>query len=154
MGPSATRLSKALRANERLALDTAPFIYYLGDDSRRAPVLVEVIRRVRDRRLSAMTSVITEAELLVIPMRSRDRARVVQVSELLSGIPVREMGRATAYLAAEIRAEHRLRLPDAIVAASAIEAGCTALLGNDAAFRRIEDRITYLHLDDLIDDDE
>ncbi len=59
------------------------------------------------------------------------------------------MTRETARRAAGIRAEHGLRMVEAIVAATALEAGCTALVGNDRALRRLP-APTYLHVDDLV----
>jgi hypothetical protein len=35
-----------------------------------------------------------------------------------------------------------------VVAATALDSGCTALLSNDGAFARLADRIEYIHLDD------
>ncbi len=42
-----------------------------------------------------------------------------------------------AYAAAELRAAHRLKTPDALQAATAVHAGVTGLIANDAVFRRV-----------------
>lgn len=66
-----------------------------------------------------------------------------------AGIEVIGVTRAIAQEAALLRSELGLTLADAIVAATAGAAECTALLGNDTAFRRLRDEMTYLHVDDL-----
>ncbi|MCL6641173.1 MAG: PIN domain-containing protein, partial [Candidatus Rokubacteria bacterium] len=73
------------------------------------------------------------------------------VAQLLDGpgIEVVPLSRPMAREAARLRARHGLGLADAVVAATALGAGCTALVGNDRAFRRLGDRLAYLHLDDL-----
>jgi len=49
-----------------------------------------------------------------------------------------------ADLAARLRAEHQLKTPDAIVAATAIRSGATALVTNDAVFERVAEFETLL----------
>jgi predicted nucleic acid-binding protein len=63
--------------------------------------------------------------------------RRVATSYDLSGIP------------AQIRAEHNLRTPDAIQVATAAVSGATALISNDAIFRRIE-LLDILLLDEML----
>lgn len=55
----------------------------------------------------------------------------------------------TAELSAELRARYRLRTPDALQIAAALEAGCEAFLCNDANLRRITE-LRVLVLDDLV----
>ncbi len=100
-----------------------------------------------------MVSAITEAELLVAPLRvggGADRA----LHSLLggpAGIRVLPATRAIARSAARLRADLGLRLADALVVATAVDSGCTALVSNDTGLRRLDDAIdalTYVHLDD------
>ena len=50
--------------------------------------------------------------------------------------------------AAKVRSQYNLRTPDALHVASAIEAGCDALLTNDRALRHISEIRVFL-LDEL-----
>ena len=59
-----------------------------------------------------------------------------------------EISTDIAISAAAIRARHSLRTPDALHAATAIHAGCDAILTNDRVFRRVQD-LNVLVLDDL-----
>ena len=51
--------------------------------------------------------------------------------------------------AARLRAEARLTTPDAIHAATALQAGCALFVTNDNAFRRVQD-LPFAVLDDLL----
>ncbi len=54
-----------------------------------------------------------------------------------------------AALAAHVRAHYSLHTPDALQAATAIFAGATALITNDAAFKRVPN-LAVLLLDDYV----
>ncbi|GIU98727.1 MAG: hypothetical protein KatS3mg014_0343 [Actinomycetota bacterium] len=142
-------IAQALRGHARVAVDTAPLIHFLGGDAPRDAVAEELLSHAASGRLELVASVVTEAELLVGALRSGHASVVGQLFDgpVLEVVPV---SRPVARRAAQLRAEHRLRMVDAIVAATALEHGCTALVGNDRSFRRLEGALTYLHEDDLI----
>ena len=56
---------------------------------------------------------------------------------------------ASADTAARLRAEHGLRTPDALQAATAISSSATALVTNDATFRKLPG-VQIIVLDDLL----
>jgi len=147
------KLPRLLAEHTQLAIDTAPLIYFLADDAKRASLVQEVLNGAAAGRVHLVVSVVTEAELLVGPLQKNERDAVSVIARLLdgaSGIEVAPVSRGIAQEAARLRAEHKLSLPDAMVAATALQYGCTALLANDAAFARLDARLTYLHVDDLI----
>lgn len=91
-------------------------------------------------------------ELLVKPYRESDEESAAKYYALLSTYPNLEWISPTleiADLAAEIRALHRLRTPDALQAATAIRSNAIALLTNDPVFRRIKG-FEALILDDFV----
>lgn len=140
----------------RVALDTAPLIYFLQGDPKRAPIVREVLSAAVRGELEVVVSVVTEAELLVAPLRRPDSSLFcAPVHDLLNGPPalnVQAVTRQIARRAAEIRARWNLRLADALIAATAAETGCVTLLGNDLQFRRLEiEGLSYRHLDDLVE---
>jgi predicted nucleic acid-binding protein len=97
-------------------------------------------------------SVVTEVELLIRPLRSGDEEQIERVGALLGGpgMSVVEMDREIARLSSRIRALDRLDLPDAVIVATAIYAGCDVIVGNDArCAQRVRD-IPYVFLDDLV----
>jgi predicted nucleic acid-binding protein len=88
--------------------------------------------------LSAFTSELTLAELLVKPIRDGDTRAKEAVNNLIGrnarlvAIPV---NRPILVLAAEIRATSSMRLPDAIHLVTARLTSCDFLLTNDQAFK-------------------
>jgi len=89
---------------------------------------------------AGVTSTITMTELLVHPYRDYDLEQVNELAGLLSMYPNLEWvpgTLATAILAAEIRANHRLATPDAFQAATALHANAKGLLTNDPIFKRV-----------------
>jgi predicted nucleic acid-binding protein len=81
-------------------------------------------------------------ELLVQPYRQADDEQVDEFYGLLSTYP--NLGWIAPDLpiadaAARIRAAHRLRTPDALQAATAIQSSATAMITNDPAFERVKE---------------
>jgi hypothetical protein len=56
---------------------------------------------------------------------------------------------AVAERAAAIRAEHRLRTPDAVICATAVLAAAV-VVGNDVRWKWTESLTSYLHIDDMV----
>lgn len=94
---------------------------------------------------------ITESELLVRPERTGDASEYERITDLLSedGIQVVPVDRRIARLAAGLRGRLGLRLADAIIAATAIQTGCDAIVGNDRDFDRLKE-VPFVRLDDLV----
>ena len=145
------RLRTRLERHRRVALDTSVFIYHLEASAKYVP-LTDCIFSWLDPKTSAVTSVITMTELLVKPYRESDEENAAKYYALLSTYPNLEWISPTleiADLAAEIRALHRLRTPDALQAATAVHTNATAFLTNDPVFRRIKG-FEALILDDFV----
>jgi predicted nucleic acid-binding protein len=86
-------------------------------------------------------------ELLVQPYRDSDEQRVDEFYGLLSTYPNLDWlapNLEIADLAARIRAIHRLRTPDALQAATAVQAEATGLITNDPVFERVKDFETLI----------
>lgn len=99
-----------------------------------------------------MVSAITEAELLVKPLRDANEAARERIEDLLSehGIYVIGVDRKISRRAAAIRARSRLKLPDAIIVATAIETDCEAIVGNDGVWAKKDVEIPFIRLDDVV----
>jgi predicted nucleic acid-binding protein len=95
-----------------------------------------------------------------------ERRRLLTVTEATRGVHVTAVSRAVLLAAADVRAKTNLKTPDAVVAGSAIVAGCGAIVGNDKSFERLarvdkdawvmfDSRVNpvpaYVHLDDFVD---
>ena len=147
-----TRLRGFLGRHRRIALDTSVFIYQLEANPRYVLLTDHVFAWLERTDHSAVTSTITMTELLVQPYRDSAEERVDAFYALLSTYPNLDWiapGLEVADLAARIRAQHRLRTPDALQAATAVQAQVTGLLTNDPVFERVEEFETLV-LDHLL----
>jgi predicted nucleic acid-binding protein len=134
------QLRSFLRRHSRTALDTSIFIYQLEANPRYVPFTNPLFSWLERSGSSAVTSSITMTELLVRPYRDQDEQRVNEFYALLSTYPNLEWIAPTldiADRAARIRAQHRLRTPDALQAATAIHTHATGMITNDPAFERV-----------------
>jgi predicted nucleic acid-binding protein len=124
-----------------VALDTSVFLYQLDANPRYLPLTDVIFSWLERPGAGAVASTITMTELLLHPYRDNDEERADQYYGLLSGYPNLQWiapDLQIADTAAQLRARHRLRTPDAIIAATAASAGVTALITNDPVFERIE----------------
>jgi predicted nucleic acid-binding protein len=146
------RLRGFLQRHSLVALDTSIFIYQLEANPRYLPLSDYVFTWLEKPHAQAVTSTITMAELLVQPYRTGNEELADEFYSLLSTYtnltwmpPTLEI----ADLAARFRALHRLRIPDALLAATAAHAGATGLITNDLVFERVQEFET-LGLDALL----
>jgi predicted nucleic acid-binding protein len=86
-------------------------------------------------------------ELLVPAYRTGEEQKVDELYAILSRFPHLEWvspDLEIADLAAEFRALHRLKIPDAIQAATAVRAAASGLITNDPVFTRVTQFETLL----------
>jgi predicted nucleic acid-binding protein len=136
------QLHLSLSGHRRVALDSCIFIYQLEANPKYLASTDVVFSWLAEPRSRALTSALTMTEVLVQPYRNLNQKLLDNFYGLLSTYPNLEwisIDLEIADTAARVRAEHRLRTPDAIQAASAIHAGATLLLTNDPVFSRIPD---------------
>ncbi|MEW6368785.1 MAG: PIN domain-containing protein [Acidobacteriota bacterium] len=142
----------ALDGVSSLGIDTAPIIYYVEANPRYDALVTEVFTRMDSGMLKGVTSVVSLAEVLVHPIRRGDLRLAGEYRDLLlnsQNFQVLSVDPDTAEIAARIRAEHNLRLPDALQFAVAIEGRCQAFLTNDPLLKRVTE-IRVLALDDFL----
>ncbi len=136
-GPS---FREVLPSSSRVCLDTSPLICHLEGVESYATLTTELFMRFGEGELTGFLSTITVAELLVKPFASSKPVKASLAESFLLTLPNCTIAPVTYQLAREaahLRARYGLRMPDAIVAATALEAGATHLLTNDTVFRRI-----------------
>ncbi|MGB2693624.1 MAG: PIN domain-containing protein [Dehalococcoidia bacterium] len=112
----------------------------------------ELFHSVRLGQREFVVSVITELELMVLPIRQGDRLEMERVHMVLEapGVHLVEMNRAIAHRAAQVRASAGLDLADAAIIATGIQTECDAIVGNDARCARRVKEIPYVLLDALV----
>ncbi len=146
------RLDSFLARHARIGLDTAPLIYHLEGDRRYVDATTRLFTWLQGPGASAVTSTLTLTELLVQPYRLKDPERIklaFAVTALFKRLDWVPPTIPIADRAARLRAEHRLRTPDAIQLATAAVSGATGFVTNDLGFRKI-DELEILLLDDLL----
>jgi predicted nucleic acid-binding protein len=136
--------------NKAVYLDTAPLIYYLEENATHINYLNQLFKKNEAGEFIFYTSVVTLTEVLTLPIRQGNRALAEQYqyflseTETLKLIPVNI---AIARLAADLRAEYGIRVPDAIHVATALEIKADLFLTNDIALKKVKDLnvITLTH---------
>lgn len=108
-----------------------------GDAATRAP-LVARLSPLLGIPNSTITSRLTRLECRSRPLGNGDLATLAQFEVFFNGVELRlfELTPAVVERATELRAKYKLRTPDALHYATAIEAGATAFLTGDRAMSR------------------
>lgn len=145
------KIDEALADIDALGFDTAPIIYFVEAHPHYDSLVTEIFRRVAAKAIQGVTSVITLTEVLVHPFRQSNlrlgeeyRALLLTSRDFLM-LPINA---SIAEQAADLRARYGLRTPDALQIATALAAGCTAFLTNDARLQRVTE-LRVLVLDEL-----
>lgn len=141
MPGSSRAVSSFLEKHKLIGLDTSIFIFQLEANPAYAHLTHEVFVWLKSKGGKGVTSTLAMLELLVHPYRASDLDRVNRSYALLSTYPNlawMELTLAIADHGAQLRADYGLRTPDAILAATALDAGATGFVSNDTAFRKVK----------------
>lgn len=127
----------ALPDGAMVLVDSAPIIYVLEGNSRLAPRFQPLFERHARGEVAFAVTTITIAEVLAGPLNAGDEALVKRYRAVLESWQVVELSADIAESAARLRARFRMKLPDAIQAASAIAISADALVTHDRDFSRV-----------------
>lgn len=139
-------------AGQKLYLDANLFIYALEAVEPWVEIARQLFDDIDKGVCSAVTSELSLAESLVKPFQlgrhdvAETYLRLFQTRQHLRIIPVT---RDVIVEAAKLRAASRMKLPDAIHAATGVLQGCTTLLTNDDRFKDVPE-LQVLFLRDLL----
>jgi predicted nucleic acid-binding protein len=118
-----------------VALDTAPLIYFIEAHPSYHRVIRPFFEAADRDEFRVVTSVLTITEVLVHPIRKGNASlgdqyrRILLDAENISPLPVSEI---IAEEAAQLRALHGLRTPDALQMATAVHAKAAWFVTNDS----------------------
>lgn len=123
----------------RVFLDTNVVVYIVEGFEPFGPVLRALLGAMDSGHVTAVTSELTLAEALVKPIADGRADLAAAYEAFVSRGLNREivaLSRAVLREAARVRASTRLKLPDAIQVAAAVEAKCDVFLTRDEDIRR------------------
>ncbi|MFH1580567.1 MAG: PIN domain-containing protein [Pseudomonadota bacterium] len=134
-----------------VGLDTAPLIYFIEENQTYLEA-VRIFFEAMDRGdFAVVTSTVTLLEVLVHPLRSNNRELAAEYRDILlnSRLMTLEVSNTIAEQAAQLRATHNIRTPDAIQISAALNAGASHFFTNDVRLPAISS-IQIISLDSLI----
>jgi predicted nucleic acid-binding protein len=151
---SSETLDHALQGVGRILLDSSVILAYVNTHEVVHTLALHLFARIADKHdtLRGCYSAVSVTECLVRPIQAGIQA-VSVMSALLQAYPNFDMipiDYAVGERAAHVRVEANLRLPDALIVATALVAGCGAVITNDDKWGRLAGRypnVAWLYLD-------
>jgi predicted nucleic acid-binding protein len=130
----------ALPSSGPVYVDTSAVIYAVEKIEPYLSASAPLWEALNDGKQEIVTSDLTLLEVLVKPLRDGNAVLVTLYRTVLlgtTGFTCLPITRPLLEEAARLRAQHQLKTPVAIHAASALEAGATLFVTNDDGFRRV-----------------
>jgi len=128
-----------LPENALLLVDSAPIIYVLEDHPELASVFRPVFEAHDEGLLRLAVTTVTLAEVLTGPLGARDEVLAERYRATLKSWFVVDLDAEIAESAARLRAACKLKLADAVQAASALAVGADALVTYNRDFSALRD---------------
>ena len=132
-------------------IDAQAAIYSVERHADFGPLLEPLWRAVQSGRLRATTSELSVLETLVLPIRRGDQTLIDAFDAFFDdpGLEVVPVSRSVLRAAAGLRASSKLKTPDSIHWATAVAAGASLFVTNDADFRTLSG-VPIVVLSDLL----
>jgi predicted nucleic acid-binding protein len=127
-----------LAEGDLVVVDTAPLIYLLEDHPRFAKRFEGLFEAAERDEVQLAVSSISVAEVLVGPLKLGRDALAKRYEKAMGAFEVVPVTLEISVTAARLRAATGLRLPDALLAATALEIGAAALVTHDRDFSRLK----------------
>lgn len=121
-------------------VDTMLFVYHFEAEPRFGPAAGKLLSAAESGSCRLVTSMLTLLEALVVPKRYGDEALCRRYRDFFGAFPnltLVPVGPEIAEAAAELRAAHGLRTPDALHLATARHAGADGFVTEDRRLRGI-----------------
>jgi predicted nucleic acid-binding protein len=128
-----------LSDGDTVLVDTAPWIYVLEDHPVWASQFVGLFEAAELGRFQLALTTVTLAEVLAGPFKAKQTALAKRYEKALNHYQVVPLSAQIASMAAQLRAQYRLKLPDAVQLASALDIGAAALVTHDRDFSKVLD---------------
>ena len=128
---------RGLPEDALVLIDSAPIIYFLEGHPKFGPRFEPLFEAHEARRLRFAVTTITVAEVLTGPLQAADEALARRYRAILESWQPIALDGDIAESAARLRASLRLKLADAVQAASALAINAAALVTHDRDFSRV-----------------
>lgn len=123
-----------------VAIDTAPFIYFVEQHPTYIPLVKPLFQAIDSGKIAAVTSMLTVLEVLVRPLKVNNQQLADEYRNVLlnsRNLRVLVPSLEICQTAARLRASSNLRTPDALQLATAAYAGATHFVTNDSSISEI-----------------
>ncbi len=127
----------ALRHGDLVVVDSAPLIYLLDDHPEFAAQFEGLFAAYDAGTLRIAISTIALAEVLAGPFDKGHDALAKRYEKALAAFEVVPVSHEVAVSASRLRVAYKLKLMDALQAATALEIGAQALVTHDRDFSRL-----------------
>ena len=139
--PSA-RIRETLQRRKAYGIDTMVFIYHFEENPTYTPFTKPLFEFIEAGEARGVTSTLSLMEILVKPMQVGDLAAVEDYKYALTNFPnlkLRSLDLEVAEKAAELRAKHHIRPPDAIQIGTSLIEEAEAFITNDSKLKGISE---------------
>jgi predicted nucleic acid-binding protein len=127
-----------LSSGALVLIDTAPIVYFLEGHPKLGPRFRPLFDRHAAGEIAFAVTTITIAEVLTGPLGAGEEALTKRYRAIMESWDVVGLSADIAESAARLRARLKLKLPDAIQAASAIAVNADALVTHDRDFSKVK----------------
>lgn len=140
-----------LPASGLVYLDANPIIYTVEKHPVYGPLLQLIWLAAQAKTIEVVSSDLALMETLILPLKNGNKTLEQAYERALLGTELRLLPITQTILrrAAQLRATTKLKTPDALHAATALETGCVLFVSNDAGFRGVAG-LPLVILDDLL----
>src|ERR1700722_15549234 len=121
-----------------LLMDSAPIIYFLESHPIWGPRFKPVFEAHAAALVRFAVTTVTVAEVLAGPLQAGDESLARRYRAILESWQCIDLDVGIAESAARLRASLRLKLPDAVQAASALAVNAAALVTHDHDFSKVK----------------
>jgi predicted nucleic acid-binding protein len=129
----------ALPDGALLLVDSAPLIYLLENNAQHAQRFAGLFEAAAASRLRVALTTVTLADVLTGPYKHGRDALARKMQAALCEYDVLPLTASIAVDSARLRARYRLRLPDAIQLATALDINAYALVTHDRDYSNVKD---------------
>lgn len=140
---------KNLSQANKIGLDVNIILYYLHQDKSFGDQSLKLLTATKTK--TKIISALVYAEAFVYVFENNDESLVKKQLKALESIPKLQIIASTKQIcltAAQLRAAYKLKTPDAIHIATAIDFGCDVFITNDDRLKKVAE-IKILTLRDL-----